>query len=120
MNILHSLSCFVVDQGALSLIVLKYMGNEKHCKVPLIKIQLFTAPAAASSCSGCKVLSISSYLRNLEHVGFSSATIQAVGSNVGAMLNPSEVKENPQNRFKGIFGFRLFHGACFFSYIKQG
>lgn len=83
------------------------MDNEKHCKSSLIKIKLFTAPAAAS-CSGCKLLYSCSNLRNLEHVGFSFATIQAFGSNVEAMLNPSEVKEIQQSRFKGLLGFWVF------------
>lgn len=87
--------------------MLKYMDDEKQCKSPLIKIKLFTAPAAAR-CSGCKLLYSCFSLRNLEHVGFSFATVQAFGSNVEAVLNPSEVKEIQQSRFKGLFRFWCF------------
>lgn len=56
--------------------------------INIIISKWFKAQAAAS-CSGCVLLYSSSNLRNLEHVGFSLATVQVFGSHVQAMLKPS-------------------------------
>jgi len=80
----------------LSLVVLKYIDSEKHCKMSLIKMKLFTTPVTASFIR-CKLLYSCFSLWILEIVGFSIAATQAFGSNVKAMLNLSEVKEIQQS-----------------------